>query len=148
MQIIADVENRRGHPVQSGRLQHFETRSHAVNSRYVKNAGFVALSRLVEVHSLLSKELRRLDIPRSEQRRAAKLEIAPGDEDNSDRRWSKHPFVSVRAQEIHEACFKRESTKRLDGVDGKEDAAVLQEGADGIHVNTPTGEIVARREGN
>ena len=101
---------------------HLKTRLHAINARHIQNTRFIALCGFVELHCLLGEELRRMDVPRTDQSWAAELEISPGHVDNADGHRPEHPFVGIGAQEIDELRAERKGAECLDGVDGKQDA--------------------------
>ena len=63
---------------------------------------------------------------------------------------AEHPFVRIGAEEIDVRArdIERKSAERLDGVERKEDAALVQQRADGIHVDPVAAEKMAARQGD
>ena len=71
-----------------------------------------------------------------------------GDVDDADGHGAEHPFVGVGGHEVDVFHGSGEGADGLDGIEGEEDAAVVEHLADGVGVDAIAGEEVAGSEGD
>ena len=120
-------------------LDQIDRGPHAIDAGDIQHAWFVTASPLLELDGPLGQEVGRFDVPGAEQRGAAGLEVLLRDIDNTSGQRTEEPFVSISGEEIDLAGRGREGTERLDGIEGEENAALAQEGADRRDVDPPAG---------
>ena len=140
--------------LQQTRCNHLQThahhevdrRLHPVDARDVQNARLVALRARHEDDLVLRLEVWRDHVPRPEQRRTQQIEMRTLHKNDARRARPEQPLVRIGAEEIHVLHARRKRAERLDGIEGKEHSALVQQRANRIHIDPIAGEKMAARE--
>ena len=146
--LLFEVEDAGGDFIDADGEDEVDGGFHAVDAGDVERAGFVALGGGVEGDFGLGDEVRGEDVPCAEEGGADEVEMFFLHVDDADGEGAEHPFVGVGAEEVDVLDGGGECAEGLDGIEGEEDAALVEEAADGIDIDAVSGEEAARGEGD